>query len=158
MTSDLPMVRLLREALDANLAILNQLLVLAGISRTHSLHRLAQVCDIESAAKVHQSDLLGALLGCRDGTPHSSELFPSVPQSAPLEWRQQLAATLAASLDLAERYRSGIAEARRSSDEEAASVLTMLLAAEERIIDTLEAELNGIREMGVDSYIAGQQS
>ena len=86
-------------------------------------------------------------------SPTSSGYFPlRIGETVP----EQFAADLAVEYDAVERLNRGIAMAVESGDNGTRELLDDILVDEEEHVDWLETQLETIRQIGVENYLAQQ--
>ena len=146
-------IAILNEVLKAELTAINQYFLHAEMQENWGYMRLAKITRKESIEEMMHAEALMERILYLDGTPTMSELFPlRIGQRVP----EQFENDLALELEAVPRLNRGIELCVKVGDNGSRELLRKILSDEEHHVDFLEAQLNVIREVGVENYLAQQ--
>ncbi len=153
MKGDAQVIADLNEVLKAELTAINQYFLHAEMMENWGYHRLSELTKKESIDEMKHAEALIERILFLEGTPIMNELFPlRIGQDV----QQQLENDLALELEAVQRLNRCIANATRAGDHGSKALLEQILQDEEEHIDFLEAQLDQIRQMGIQNYLAQQ--
>jgi bacterioferritin len=146
-------IAILNEVLKAELTAINQYFLHAEMQENWGYMRLAKITRKESIEEMMHAEALMERILYLDGTPTMTELFPlRIGQKV----AEQFENDLALELEAVPRLNRGIELCVQVSDNGSRELLRKILSDEEHHVDFLEAQLNVIREVGVENYLAQQ--
>jgi bacterioferritin len=153
MKGDPKVIDLLNEVLTAELTAINQYFLHAelcehwGYKRLHAQVRKESIEEMKHAEKVVHRILY------LDGLPNLQRLGKiSVGQTVP----EQLKVDLALELDSVQRLNAAIEQCRLAGDNGTREILERILHEEEEHVDWAETQLEAIRQVGEQNYLAEQ--
>jgi bacterioferritin len=107
----------------------------------------------ESIDEMKHAELVTERILYFDGVPNFQRLFPlRIGETVPEQFEADLGVEYAA----VDRLNRGIAKAVELGDHGTRELLERILVAEEEHIDWLETQLETIRQIGVENYLAQQ--
>jgi bacterioferritin len=143
----------LNDALRAELLAINQYFLHAEMCENWGYHRLAEMTKKDSIDEMkHAEELIERILFL-DGSPN---LGMGLPVKAGSNVKEQLELDLALELEAFTQYNAAIKVCVEEGDNTSRELFQKLLQDEERHIDFLEAQLNIIKEAGLQNYLAQQ--
>jgi bacterioferritin len=150
---DPEIIELLNEVLTAELTAINQYFVHAKMCENWGLARLAEHHRNESIDEMKDADAIIERILYLEGLPNLQRLGnvrvgETVPEQFELDLDLERAAV--------ERYNRGIALAVAKGDNGTRELLETKLVGEESHADWLERQLELIRQVGVENYLAQQ--
>jgi bacterioferritin len=146
-------VELLNEVLTAELTAVNQYFLHAKMMDNWGYRRLAAHTRDESIDEMKHAELVTERILYFDGVPNFQRLFPlRIGETVPEQFEADLGVEYAA----VDRLNRGIAKAVELGDHGTRELLERILVAEEEHIDWLETQLETIRQIGVENYLAQQ--
>lgn len=155
MKGDPKVIALLNEVLTAELTAISQYFLHAelcehwGYARLHKRVRKESIEEMKHAEKVIHRILY------LDGLPNLQRLSKiSVGQTVP----EQLKVDLELELDAVQRLNAAIEQARQAGDNGTCELLEAILREEEEHLDWAETQLEAIRQVGEQNYLAQQLS
>lgn len=146
-------IKLLNEALKAELTAINQYFLHAEMCENWGYERLAAHTRKESIEEMRHAELLMERILFLEGTPNMTELFPI--RVGP-NVKAQLENDLALELDAVLRLNEAIKAATAAGDDGSRELFKKILLDEEEHVDYLEAQLHIVSEVGLDNYLAQQ--
>jgi bacterioferritin len=146
-------IEVLNELLTAELTVINQYFIHAKMCENWGYERLAAKVREESIDEMRDAETLIDRILFLDGTPNLQRLNPvgvgeTVPEQLELDLDQERAAV--------ERYNRAIALAVEHRDNGTREILETILRGEEDHADWLESQLELIRQIGLEHYLAQQ--
>jgi bacterioferritin len=146
-------IEVLNELLTAELTVINQYFIHAKMCENWGYERLAAKVREESIDEMRDAETLIDRILYLEGTPNLQRLNPvgvgeTVPEQFELDLDQERAAV--------ERYNRAIALAVEHADNGTREILEGLLRGEEDHADWLESQLELIRQVGLENYLAQQ--
>ena len=146
-------IDLLNELLTNELTAINQYFIHAKLCANWGYKKLAAKVRAESIDEMkHADEVIGRIL-LLGGVPNMQRMSPVRVGEDPIE---QHKLDLAIEYDARDRLNRGIAKCREKGDEGTRVLLDRILADEEGGIDWLEAQLELIRQIGEQLYLAQQ--
>ena len=143
----------LNEVLTAELTAINQYFLHAKIMGDWGYGRLAAYTRHESIDEMKHAEQVTDRILFLDGLPNFQRYFPlrvgeTVPEMFDADLQLEYAAV--------ERLNRGIALATEQSDNGSRELFESILVSEEEHIDWLETQLETIRQIGAEHYLAQQ--
>jgi bacterioferritin len=153
MRGDAEVITLLNEVLTAELTAINQYFIHAKMCENWGYTVLAEHVRHESIDEMKHADELIDRILFLEGVPNMQRLFPvrvgeTVPEQFALDLELEYAAV--------KRLNDGIAQCTAASDNASRALLERILVAEEEHANWLETQLEAIRQVGVQGYLAQQ--
>ena len=146
-------IELLNDVITAELTAINQYFVHAKMCDNWGYKRLAEHVRAESIDEMRHAEALVERVLYFDGFPNLQRLNPlRVGESVEEQFRNDLDLEYAA----VERLNAGIAAAVSAGDNGTRNLLEGILVSEEEHIDWLETQLEAIRQVGLQQYLAEQ--
>ena len=153
MQGDPRVIEILNDVLTAELTAINQYFIHAKMCESWGYERLAEYVRHESIDEMKHADQIIDRILFLDGVPNMQRLFPvKVGETVP----EQLEVDLALELTALLRLNDGIALCVSMGDNTTRSLLEGILVSEEDHVDWLEAQLELIRQVGEQNYLAQQ--
>ena len=153
MQGDPEVIEFLNEALTAELTAINQYFIHAKMCGNWGFKRLADKIREESIDEMKDADELIERILYLEGVPNLQRLGPvMVGETVPEQFDLDLAVEVAA----VERYNRGIALAVEHGDNGTRELFERRLLGEESHADWLESQIELIRQVGVENYLATQ--
>jgi bacterioferritin len=153
MRGDDEVIELLNEVLTAELTAVNQYFVHAKMCENWGFKRLASKIRDESIDEMKHAEKLVERILYFEGVPNLQRLLALEVGETVLE---QLQNDLAVEVAALERFNRGIALAVAKSDNGTRELLAEMLVSEESHVDWLETQLEAIRQVGIEQYLAEQ--
>lgn len=153
MKGDAEVIQVLNDVLCAELTGINQYFIHAMMCRNWHYKKLAEHSRKESIEEMqHAQEVIERILYL-DGVPNMQKYMkinvgPTVPE--------QHAFDLELEKQAVERLNKGIALCRDKGDNGTRVLLDKILVAEEEHVDWLEAQLEQIKTIGIENYLAQQ--
>ncbi len=146
-------LELLNEVLTAELTAVNQYFLHAKMAENWGYHRLAEHGRHESIDEMKHAEKVTDRILFLEGMPNFQRLSPrrsgaTVPE--PLESDLEL------EYKAIERLNAGIAKAVEVGDNGTRELLAEILVGEEEHADWLETQLETIRQIGLENFLAQQ--
>lgn len=146
-------IEVLNEILTAELTAINQYFIHSRMCDNWGYHRLAQRFRHESIDEMKDADAIIGRILYLEGIPNMQRLGSvavgeSVPEQLQLSWELEKAAI--------ERYNRAIALCTQEHDNGTRELLERQLCGEEEHMDWIESQLELIRQVGVENYLAQQ--
>ena len=146
-------IEMLNEVLTAELTAINQYFIHAKMCDNWGFDRLAAKIREESIDEMKDAEALIERILYLDGVPNLQRLGPvMVGETVPEQFDLDLAVEVAA----VERYNRGIALAVEHGDNGTRELFERRLVGEESHADWLESQIELIRQVGVENYLATQ--
>jgi len=143
----------LNDLLADELTAINQYMVHSEMCDNWRYERLHKAVEERAITEMrHAEKLIGRLLFL-EGTPIVSNLKK---MSIGADVEAQLKNDLASELDAVKAYNAGIRLAVEVSDNGTRELLEAILTDEEDHVDWLEAQLDQVRQMGIQNYLVEQ--
>ena len=153
MQGDPRIIELLNDVLTAELTAVNQYFIHAKLCEQWGYGRLAEYVRHESIDEMKHAEQLMDRILFLEGMPNMQRLFPvRVGETVP----EQLVLDLQVEHEAIARLNNGIALAVELRDNASRHLLEGILVAEEEHTDWLETQLETIRQIGVEHYLAQQ--
>ena len=153
MKGDVEILKVLQEVLSAELTAINQYFVHARMLRNWRYMRLAEHTEKESIGEMkHAQEAIDRILYF-DGVPNMQKYMKiNVGRTVP----EMMKVDHDLELDAVERLNHGIALATAKGDNGSRALFERILVSEEEHIDWIEAQLQQIKDIGVENYLAQQ--
>ena len=146
-------IELLNEVLTAELTAVNQYFLHAKMMENWGYDRLADHTKHESIDEMKHAEQVTDRVLFFDGVPNYQRYFPlRIGETVP----EQFEADLQLEMEAVERLNRGIAKAVELGDNGTRDLLERILVSEEEHVDWLETQLETIRQIGVENYLAQQ--
>ncbi|NLE79447.1 MAG: bacterioferritin [Rhodococcus sp.] len=146
-------IELLNEVLTAELTAVNQYFLHAKMMQNWGYDRLANHTKHESIDEMKHAEQVTDRVLFFDGVPNYQRYFPlRIGETVP----EQFEADLQLEMEAVERLNRGIAKAVELGDNGTRDLLERILVSEEEHVDWLETQLETIRQIGVENYLAQQ--
>jgi bacterioferritin len=153
MQGDPRVIDALNEVLTAELTAVNQYFIHAKMSANWGYERRATYVRDESIDEMKHAERIIERILYFDGTPNMQRLFPvRVGESV----AEQLELDLGVEHEAVPRLNRGIALCVEVGDNGTRELLEEILVAEEEHVDWLETQLETIRQIGIEHYLAQQ--
>ena len=151
MQGDDRIIEVLNEVLTAELTAVNQYFLHGKIMEDWGLGKLAAHTKHESIDEMKHAEQVTDRILYFDGMPNYQRYFPlKIGETVPEMFEADLALEYAA----VERLNRGIALATEVGDNGSRELLESILVSEEEHIDWLETQLESIRQVGLENYLA----
>ena len=146
-------IELLNDVLTGELTAINQYFLHAKMCENWGYKRLAAHVRDESIDEMKHAETLTDRILYLEGIPNLQRLFPlRIGETVP----EQLGNDLAVEMAALQRLNDGIALCTRLGDNGTRELLEDILVEEENHVDWLETQLETIRQIGVEHYLAQQ--
>ena len=153
MKGDAEVIEVLNAVLSAELTGINQYFIHAMMCANWRYKRLAEHTRKESIEEMQHAQQVMERILYLDGTPNMQRYLKiNVGQSVP----EQHEFDLALEKEAVARLNKGVELCRVKDDNGSRALLEKLLVDEEEHVDWLEAQLQQIRDMGIQNYLAQQ--
>ncbi|HUF96826.1 MAG TPA: bacterioferritin [Ilumatobacter sp.] len=153
MRGDSEIIEALNEVLTAELTAINQYFLNAKIQGNWGYERLAEHSRHESIDEMKHAEIVTDRVLYFDGLPNYQRYFPlRIGETVP----EMLAADLELEVEAVARLNAGIALAVSKGDNGTRELFERILVSEEEHIDWIETQLETIRQIGVEHYLAQQ--
>jgi len=148
---DAKVITVLQEALKAELTAINQYFLHAEMCENWGYYNLAEITRKESIEEMTHAEKLLERILYLDGTPNMSDYFKiNVGNNVETQLRNDLNLEY----DAVKRLNKGIELCTEQGDNGSRELLKQILMDEEHHVDWLEGQLHGIKEMGIQNYLA----
>ena len=153
MHGDSEILKVLQEVLSAELTAINQYFIHARMLRNWRYMKLAEFTEKESIGEMkHAQDAMDRILYF-DAVPNMQKYMKinvgkTVPEMMKLDHSLEL--------DAVKRLNRGITLAVAKGDNGTRALFEKILVSEEEHIDWLEAQLQQIKDIGAENYLAQQ--
>jgi bacterioferritin len=153
MRGDDEIIGLLNEVLTAELTAINQYFLHAKMCENWGYKRLGEFIKHESIDEMRHAERLTDRILFLEGIPNYQRYFPlRIGETVPEQFEADLAVEYAA----ISRLNAGIAKATEVGDHGTRELLAEILVAEEEHADWLETQLETIKQIGLQNYLAQQ--
>lgn len=153
MQGDAQIIEILNEVLTAELTAVNQYFIHAMMCANWRYKRLAEHTRKEAIEEMQHAQQVIERILYFDGAPNMQRYLKiNVGQTVP----EQHAFDLQLEKDAVARLNQGVELCRAKEDNGSRALLEKILRDEEEHVDWLEAQLQQIRDMGVQNYLAQQ--
>ena len=153
MQGNADVVQVLNDVLCAELTAINQYFIHSMMNHNWRYERLAKHSKEESIEEMQHAQLLIERILYLEGVPNMQKYMRiNVGQNVP----EQHQFDLSVEKDAVERLNKGLELCREKGDNGSRLLLEKILAAEEEHIDWIEAQLEQIKSMGIENYLAQQ--
>ncbi len=153
MQGDDRVIEAMNEVLTAELTAINQYFIHAKMSANWGYERRAEHLRHESIDEMKHAERLIERILYFEGTPNMQRLFPvQVGESV----EEQLRLDLGVEYEAVPRLNHGIALCVEVGDNGTREMLEDILVSEEEHVDWLETQLETIRQIGIENYLAQQ--
>jgi bacterioferritin len=153
MKGDPQIIEVLNDCLTGELTAVNQYWLHGRMCENWGYERLWKKLRHESIDEMKHADELIARILYFDGHPNLQRLSTlTIGQTV----QEQLELDLQVEYKAVERLNAGIELARSKGDHGTRSLLEAILVSEEHHVDWLEAQLDQIKQMGIENYLALQ--
>jgi bacterioferritin len=153
MQGDDRVIEALNEVLTSELTAINQYFIHAKMSANWGYERRAEHLRQESIDEMKHAERLIERILYFEGTPNMQRLFPvQVGESV----QEQLQLDLNVEYEAVPRLNHGIALCVEVGDNGTRELFEDILVSEEEHVDWLETQLETIRQVGIENYLAQQ--
>ena len=146
-------LRLLNDLLTNELTAINQYFVHAKMCENWGYERLAHKIREESIDEMKHADMIISRILFLEGVPNLQKLNKLRVGETP---REQLESDLQLEYAAIAFLNQGIAAAREAGDNASEDLMTRILVGEESHTDWIETQLELIRQVGEQNYLAQQ--
>ena len=153
MKGDSKIIEALNEILTSELTAINQYFVHAKMCENWGYKKLASKKREESIEEMKHADEVIDRILFLDGVPNMQRLNPVKVGEEPVEQHQ---VDLELEVDARMRLNDAIALCRNNGDNGTRELLERILVNEEDSIDWLEAQLQQVKDVGRERYLAEQ--
>ena len=153
MQGDAEIIEVLNEVLTAELTAVNQYFLHGKLCGNWGYDRLAEHSRNESIDEMKHAERITDRIIYFEGFPNYQRYFPlRIGETVP----EQFEADLALETEAIERLNRGIELAVAKSDNGTRELLADILVGEEEHVDWIETQLEAIRQIGLENYLAQQ--
>jgi len=153
MQGDAEIIEVLNEVLTAELKAVNQYFLHGKLCGNWGYARLAEHSRHESIDEMKHAERITDRIIYFEGFPNYQRYFPlRIGETVP----EQFEADLALETEAIERLNRGIELAVAKSDNGTRELLADILVGEEEHVDWIETQLEAIRQIGLENYLAQQ--
>ncbi len=153
MKGNAKVIEALSDILCAELTAINQYFIHAKLCQSWGYQRLAEVNRKEAIDEMKHADVLMERILYLDGVPNVQRLGKvTVGETVP----EQFKIDLALEVEAVARLNKAIALAVDVGDNGTRDLIGKILTSEEEHIDWLEAQLELLKQVGVENYLAQQ--
>ena len=153
MQGDKQVIQYLNQVLTNELTAINQYFLHAKMFRHWGLKKLAEHEHAESIDEMKHADRLAERILFLDGLPNYQKLFAlRIGETV----KEQFELDLAVEVEAVKRFNDGIALAVEVGDNATRHMLEEMLVSEEDHADWLETQLEAMRQVGEQNYLAQQ--
>ncbi|MBM4392960.1 MAG: bacterioferritin [Deltaproteobacteria bacterium] len=146
-------VDLLNEVLTAELTAINQYFLHAKMMKHWGFERLASKIRKESIDEMRHADMLSDRILLLEGLPNYQRLNTlGIGETV----EEQLQSDLQLEYTMVDRLNRGIALAASEGDHGTRALLERILVSEDEHIDWLESQIEAIKLVGIQNYLAEQ--
>ena len=153
MRGDANVLEVLNDVLTAELTAINQYFIHAKMCENWGYEHLAEYIRHESIDEMKHADIVIDRILFLEGVPNMQRLYPVKVGETVAE---QLAVDLQLEYTAVKRLNDGIVVAVAAGDNASRALLEGILVSEEEHADWLEAQLELIRQVGEQNYLAQQ--
>ncbi len=153
MKGDAEILKILQEVLSAELTAINQYFIHARMLRNWRYMKLADHTEKESIGEMkHAQEAIDRILYF-EGVPNMQKYMKiNVGKTVP----DMMKVDHALELDAVKRLNHGIALATEKGDNGTRALFEKILVSEEEHIDWIEAQIQQIKDIGAENYLAQQ--
>jgi len=153
MKGDTKVIQLLNEVLTGELTAINQYFLHARMCKEWGYMSLAEKVRAESIDEMkHAQDLIDRVLFL-EGLPNVQKLDPiNIGENV----QEQLVSDLALEMKAIPRLRDAIKACYDANDHASRELLEHILVDEEEHVDWLESQLQIVKDVGIENYLAEQ--
>jgi len=153
MQGDAEIIEVLNEVLTAERTAVNQYFRHGKLCGNWGYARLAEHSRHESIDEMKHAERITDLIIYFEGFPNYQRYFPlRIGETVP----EQFEADIALETEAIERLNRGIELAVAKSDNGTRELLADILVGEEEHVDWIETQLEAIRQIGLENYLAQQ--
>ncbi len=153
MQGDAEIIEVLNEVLTAELTAVNQYFLHGKLCGNWGYNRLAEHSRHESIDEMKHAERVTDRIIYLEGFPNYQRYFPlRIGETVP----EQFEADLALEVEAIDRLNRGIELAVAKSDNGTRELFADILVGEEEHVDWLETQLETIRQIGLENYLAQQ--
>ncbi len=153
MQGDAEIIEVLNEVLTAELTAVNQYFLHGKLCGNWGYARLAEHSRHESIDEMKHAERITDRIIYFEGFPNYQRYFPlRIGETV----SEQFEADLALETEAIERLNRGIELAVAKSDNGTRELLADILVGEEEHVDWIETQLEAIRQIGLENYLAQQ--
>ncbi len=153
MQGDAEIIEVLNEVLTAELTAVNQYFLHGKLCANWGYNRLAEHSRHESIDEMKHAERVTDRIIYLDGFPNYQRYFPlRIGETVP----EQFESDLALEAEAIDRLNRGIELAVAKSDNGTRELLADILVGEEEHADWIETQLETIRQIGLENYLAQQ--
>jgi bacterioferritin len=153
MQGDAEIIEVLNEVLTAELTAVNQYFLHGKLCANWGYNRLAEHSRHESIDEMKHAERVTDRIIYLDGFPNYQRYFPlRIGETVP----EQFEADRALEVEAIDRLNRGIELAVAKSDNGTRELFADILVGEEEHVDWLETQLETIRQIGLENYLAQQ--
>ena len=153
MKGDPKVIALLNQVLKAELTAINQYFLHAEMCDNWGYDKLGKLAKKESIEEMMHAEKCMERILYLDGTPNMSDYFKiNIGQSV----KEQFENDLKLEYDAVKRLNEGVETCAKAGDNGSRELIVKILTDEEHHIDWLEAQLNSIKEIGIENYLTQQ--
>ena len=153
MRGDAEVLEILNDVLTAELTAINQYFIHAKMCDNWGYRHLAEYIRHESIDEMKHADIVIDRILFLEGVPNMQRLYPvTVGETVPEQFQVDLQLEYTA----VKRLNDGIAACVAAGDNASRALLEGILVSEEEHADWLEAQLELIRQVGEQNYLAQQ--
>ena len=153
MQGDAEIIEVLNEVLTAELTAVNQYFLHGKLCANWGYNRLAEHSRHESIDEMKHAERITDRIIYLEGFPNYQRYFPlRIGETVP----EQFEADLALEVEAIDRLNRGIELAVAKSDNGTRELFADILVGEEEHVDWLETQLETIRQIGLENYLAQQ--
>ena len=146
-------IEILNDVLTAELTAINQYFIHAKMCDNWGYDRLAEHIKDESIDEMKHADQIIDRILFLEGVPNMQRLYPvRVGETV----KEQFELDLAVEVEAVKRFNDGIALAVEVGDNATRHMLEEMLVSEEDHADWLETQLEAMRQVGEQNYLAQQ--
>lgn len=153
MKGDPNVIEVLNTLLADELTAINQYMVQAEMCDNWGYERLHKAIEKSAIDEMKHAEKLIARILFLEGSPTVSKLNP---MNIGGDVEAILKNNYASELDAVKSYNEGIARCVQAADNGSRELLKIILKDEEDHVDWLEAQLDQIRQMGIQNYLSRQ--
>jgi len=150
---DPEILKVLQEVLSAELTAINQYFIHARMLRNWRYMRLADHTEKESIGEMKHAQVVMDRILYFDAAPNMQKYMKiNVGRTVP----EMMTVDLALEHDAVKRLNEGIHLATQKGDNGTRALFEQILVSEEEHIDWIEAQLQQIKDIGAENYLAQQ--
>ena len=142
----------LNKALKEELTAINQYFLHAEMCENWGYHRLAELIKKQSIGEMKHAEALIERMLFLDGSPSMQPLEVKIGGTV----KAMIESDLALEVGAVKQYNNAVAIATKEGDNGSRDLFVVLLKDEEEHVDFLEAQMQQIKDMGYERYLAQQ--